>query len=197
MNSIILDFTADDIMNLSVVQRWGIVRMSKRQSVAEHSYIVSVLAMAIAENMYYEFDSQKRDTVQVAVQWSLLHDMPEVVTGDIPASFKRYLKLDTEMEVLFPKYCGLEHDVRHQQGFDIFFAADNLEAIKFAEAYCIDPRKDEIINAIWHRMIDYLKTAARGHDVAASMIQLGLMTSQRATIEGIMASPNTDDPLER
>lgn len=151
----ILDFSYGQVMRMSNVKRWGIITMSRQQSVAEHSYNVACIAMAISGEILnsssarHDIDYQVTINNAALLQWCLCHDLPEVVTGDIPTPLKRMVG-DTielfemklfpahyEMKTMMLKSCPLEHA--------IYKVADYSDAIQFARAFCIDTKKEEII----------------------------------------------------
>lgn len=72
----------NDILALSHVPRWGIVRTIRQQSVADHSYRVAFIAMEIA-------DRSGIPVTTTLIQYALTHDVEESVTGDIPTIVKR------------------------------------------------------------------------------------------------------------
>ncbi len=90
--------------NLNNIQRYSLVRTIKDQSVAEHSYGVTVLASQIFDSLQYyfvpkfSFLTNKEETVCNNCIWnmaklyvlnaSLYHDLGEAVTGDITYPFK-------------------------------------------------------------------------------------------------------------
>ncbi len=107
----------------------------RRESVAEHSWRLSVMAMLCADE-YPEIDINK------VIKMGLVHDFGEAVTGDIPA----FLKTDedekkeekaiesllralpeaqkTELSELFSEMSALKTDEAK-----LFKALDNLEAV--------------------------------------------------------------------
>ena len=73
-------------LSLSYVPRWSIVDMAKDQSVAEHSYNVTILSMAIGEiakryGLSFDYGA--------LLEEALLHDMDEALTGDIPSTITK------------------------------------------------------------------------------------------------------------
>ncbi len=80
------EFDAKDIFALSNVTRWHHTATKRRQSVAEHSYNVAMLAQRIAA----EIDMIPPHFAWVATA-ALVHDLPEVDFGDIPAPTKLFL----------------------------------------------------------------------------------------------------------
>jgi 5'-deoxynucleotidase YfbR-like HD superfamily hydrolase len=69
--------------DMSYVPRWGILRSIRKQSVAEHSYYVALYADQLATLIQWEGDTA------ALLQYALLHDIDETITGDIPGPVKR------------------------------------------------------------------------------------------------------------
>jgi len=69
--------------DLSYVPRWGILRSIRKQNVAEHSYYVALYADQLAALIQWEGDTA------ALLQYALLHDIDETITGDIPGPVKR------------------------------------------------------------------------------------------------------------
>lgn len=168
----IFDFSFDEVMRLSSVKRWGIIEMSRTQSVAEHSYNVAVITTGIVnalelDSKEVEFDEATRDYIRsTTVQWALAHDLPELVSGDIPTPMKTYLgKAVHEMEqTMFPELTAYE------RGMDdlcrsIVKIADFMDAIQFAEKFCIDSRKDDIVREMRGKLEDLVVNTQLKNDV--------------------------------
>lgn len=73
-----------DLLRLADVPRWVIVPMKRRQSVAEHSFRVAVIAGELAA--YWM--GKKGPGVEV-VMAAIVHDADEAYTGDVPGNLKR------------------------------------------------------------------------------------------------------------
>ena len=83
---------AFDIRNLpfaGTVTRWHSVNCHRYPSVAEHSCLVALYAREIASRVYPSLSAE--DQV-LLYELSLMHDLSEVVTGDMPSPIKRQLK---------------------------------------------------------------------------------------------------------
>jgi len=150
----ILDFSLTEVMRLSNIKRWGIIEMSREQSVAEHSYNVAMISMAIYKNL--EFDSPINESQLIC--WALYHDLPELYTGDIPTPVKKYLDLDSFDNEVLPLYAGIKQLHRDSVIDQIVKAADYIEAIQFAEKFCVDSRGPEIIRDIQKNMTIFLSS---------------------------------------
>ena len=72
-----------DRLRANSVRRWHIVNTARSQSVAEHSYNVAVICMAIL-NQLNMGDYWGDKCCRLAIE----HDQDEVVTGDIPSNSK-------------------------------------------------------------------------------------------------------------
>ncbi|MBQ6846631.1 MAG: 5'-deoxynucleotidase [Oscillospiraceae bacterium] len=76
------------IYRMKYISRWSLMRNTRTENVAEHSYHVSVLAHALAVISRDVFD-RDIDPGRVAAA-ALYHDMPEILTGDLPTPIKYY-----------------------------------------------------------------------------------------------------------
>lgn len=73
---------------LGRVSRWCIVPTIQRQSVAEHSFYVALMASRLAG--FIRWKATNQDLFNLS-RWSLLHDSLEAVTGDLPTPVKKHL----------------------------------------------------------------------------------------------------------
>lgn len=132
-----------DLLGLGDVQRWGVIKTLRQQSVAEHSFNVAVIAMELAERL----ECTSRSVANI-VMWAIVHDAPETLTGDVDGKFKRDNPIvrDTMRLVedeYFPWYRDCHHTVpefiRH-----IVKTADRIEAIQFIKVWGLGPRADDV-----------------------------------------------------
>jgi 5'-deoxynucleotidase len=152
LEPVILDFSLDDIMRMSVIRRWAIIDMARDQSVAEHSYNVAMICLAILNGPlcgYFIGD----DRFEV-VMWALCHDLPEIDSGDIPTPMKSWLKSDIE-EMETVKYRDWTHEKSSIPELMrcLVKVADSIDAIIFCKKYCIDHRKHDILDEMGKRLI--------------------------------------------
>jgi len=169
----ILDFTFEQVMRLSNLKRWGIVEMSRSQSVAEHSYDVAMISAFIVDSLPNKIKTAHLR--EIVINWSLVHDLPELVTGDIPTPIKGLIKhsLDGAEEDLFPKLTNFKKG-HSKLAMAICKAADLMDAIQFARKFCVDSRKVEIISEM-HFFLDELADDMLEGDEA---IELGKVIRQ-------------------
>ena len=120
-----------EMRDLAHVHRWGILRRIRQQSVAEHSFFVTIYAIEIAEFIKWPGDHY------TLIRGALSHDMPEVRTGDMPGPTKRAVldagRLDSfehrTMQDLFPLHQSFFR-INGEAGA-ILTTADILEATLF------------------------------------------------------------------
>ncbi len=75
-----------ELIDVTFVQRWGIVRTLRPQSVAEHTFLVAHYANDIA--VYLGLNTGVHLSL---LQYALHHDSDEIFTGDMPGPNKRGL----------------------------------------------------------------------------------------------------------
>jgi 5'-deoxynucleotidase len=76
-----------DYLRAGHVKRWHIVNTATQQSIAEHSYLVSIIAMHLAKLM----GCTAEHVMQTGIR-ALFHDITEIRTGDIPTPAKKMIK---------------------------------------------------------------------------------------------------------
>ena len=128
--------TIQDRLRASSVKRWHIVSTRKRQSLAEHSFNVAHIAMAIL------------DELSSLVHWggpvcviAMNHDIDEVLTGDMPTPAKNK--------------AGYRFDVALSPAV-IVKMADIIDAYTFIKLNAVDRHGDEVIKYVsitYHKMV--------------------------------------------
>lgn len=158
-----------DVYRASDVKRWGIVKTLRAQSVAEHSYQVAMIARRLC--LGYGLDSDQTARVVWA---ALVHDLSEVLTGDVPTPTKRLFigkRLDQFEQRI--QFCGeptctiLNTGQGEAQGVPIeriVKMADVIEAIAFLTLNSCSDHGDEIREQLNRKLHDY------GCDVALSVL---------------------------
>lgn len=70
------------------IQRWSLMRNTRPENICEHSHEVAVIAHALAliTNRHYDGNVDAEKCVMLAVY----HDVPEILTGDMPTPVKYY-----------------------------------------------------------------------------------------------------------
>ncbi len=83
------NLTIRDVHRTSEVDRWQIVRTDQRQSVAEHSYLVAMIAARYCRAVIEYSDLEDK-----VIRYALYHDLPEVLTGDLVAPVKELVNTE-------------------------------------------------------------------------------------------------------
>ena len=138
----ILGFKFGQVMKMSIVKRWGIIDMSRSQSVAEHSYNVAQISRAIVKHIRdIDFGLIDNDQMAQITSWALDHDITEVVTGDIPTPLKAMMNGTFEQNEakLFPSYIGLKIGLG-ELVLTVVKIADYVDAIQFMNMYCVEKK---------------------------------------------------------
>lgn len=118
-----------DVMRAGHIKRWNIINTTRTQTLAEHMYNVAM----ITHHMCMELDMNPNRMLT----WALIHDIPEVVCGDIPTPTKRRIKdMGFDMETLFetidPTYASTKYSLSEWE-LQLVKAADLMESIWFLE----------------------------------------------------------------
>lgn len=74
------------LSRMKYINRWGLMRNSRPESLSEHTLDVAVIAHALAVIRNRRF-AGKVDCGRVALL-ALYHDAPEIITGDLPTPVK-------------------------------------------------------------------------------------------------------------
>ncbi len=74
------------LSRMKYINRWALMRNTRAENVCEHSHDVAVLAHVLALLHNNRFGGNA--DVQACVMISLYHDVPEILTGDMPTPVK-------------------------------------------------------------------------------------------------------------
>lgn len=114
-----------DALRLAQVKRYGICHVNRDQSVAEHSFMVALIAGELATATGDE------NLIREVMMYSIIHDMDEIETGDIPSPFKR--KLRAECPGVIPILDGAAKTSPEVKA--IVKAADLLESLYYIREF--------------------------------------------------------------
>lgn len=81
--------TFHEFMRAGHIQRWHVVNTVKGQTVAEHAYLVTVIAMELFARVVGFDDPAEVNQLMAA---ALFHDAPEIRYGDIPTPGKNFIR---------------------------------------------------------------------------------------------------------
>lgn len=140
----------NDALSLSNVPRWAVVRTLRPQTVADHSFRVAIIAKKIIDLIPIDaYNEQLRmvDSFRL-VWWSLIHDISESVTGDIPSHAKALMGIQGFAPVIMVDI-GVNSVER-----SIVKLADTIEAFTWLSANKTGAHADRVAHAyIYPRMM--------------------------------------------
>lgn len=149
-----------DILRTADVYRWHSVKTLRKQSNAEHMYLVTMLGNKLATRVYPEISLEEKFTLS---QWLLIHDVPESMTGDIATPVKRYLEsffpvgqnpLDDLEGLICPEYKSWKDKVTNTPLRRIAKLADLIEMWVFLKEEGIDQYAAKIQLNIYNGITD-------------------------------------------
>ncbi|MTW20953.1 YfbR-like 5'-deoxynucleotidase [Allochromatium palmeri] len=82
-----LRLNMQDIARSGHVTRWHSVRCARNQTLAEHHYLVTMIARELMQRLLG--DDIAAETRLLVLEYALTHDTPELLTGDLPSPLKR------------------------------------------------------------------------------------------------------------
>jgi 5'-deoxynucleotidase len=114
-------------------------RTHREQTLAEHLYLVTMYADELAHRILTEhYDDSKRLCL---LSWTLEHDTPEILTGDIPTPAKRKLQAGydsghdplelLEMSIASDSYKKAKKNIRNTELVYITKLGDLIDSIVF------------------------------------------------------------------
>lgn len=145
--------TAAEFLRASHISRWGIVQTAHRQTIAEHMYRVWLLVRAWGPVAGLGA-SEQRDAELLA----LMHDLPEIRTGDAPTphktpAVKEYLA-DLE-EQICPDLRVIEVFASSRAG-DLLKFCDTAEAILFLKVNGLGKHAADVQELLEQQMLTRL-----------------------------------------
>lgn len=162
-----MELTLKDKLRAGEITRWHMVRTSRTQTVAEHSYRVWLLADYLYDRVFeHETNSTGRALVW---RWALFHDLTEVCTGDVPTPIKRWLERVTSDTHLWGKVdgavSGVINSIRRSvigtpEGY-IVKMADLIEGSYFLYCEGVGDHTERVAVQIESRLIKLVESAKK------------------------------------
>lgn len=168
-------------LRLTEVSRWGIVATSRQQSVGEHSYRVTMIAQALYDYVFpVPHNSNDR---QLLTSFAMVHDIMEVLSGDLDAVFKLAVKSRypdvfastienmaaqrLDAGPLAKAVASLERSTKGTFIEVLVKMADFLEALIYLDQYGTHTRhmgnvRDTILEHLWGRVEEFKRSAFYG-----------------------------------
>ena len=141
----------NDILRASGVTRWHIVRTVRPQSLAEHTFDVVMIARAIAKIAGV-------DDYEI-IKAALLHDLDEIITGDIPTPTKQKAR-DNGFEIndLYKSVTGRELGPDEAT---IIHLADKMADLYWLWLHALGPHS----NRVYEEMAEAYNNYVRGESI--------------------------------
>lgn len=135
------------VMRFQSVKRWHMIDTTRGQTLAEHSANVSLLLFVIGVQCPQMFFGP----APMLMAYGLLHDLPEVLTGDIPTMTKGYVEhLDKLEDAVLPKLFEVGDPLPHVKM--LIKLCDLADGIRFMRLHGIgitaDHAKDGLKNQL-------------------------------------------------
>ena len=177
------------------VKRWQIVRVAREQTVAEHMYRVWLIVQAMLKvtDEYNLSLFTHADGVQ-ASKWALMHDLPEVITGDIATPAKmairhavpesdpvRNIELSLDSE-----YAQIHSEIHGRVPQMMVKLADMYEAIDFLSIEGIGPHAYQVHTTLLRQLVEKLGEARVKHsDVDWWLVHATLTLQLNVVYKGV------------
>lgn len=173
-----------DVLRATIVKRWQIVDTVKIQSLAEHTYGVIVIAMELCGRMH----PGNRQMFNAVVVAATLHDLPEVMSGDIPTPVKKSLGIYEAVERMEAAmlFCGRGYGHAADDVVAIVKVADLIESLWFLDNYGnqFNRHTSSVRNKLYARL--------QPHEVGAALYA-ELMDYKPSEIDDIFPGKSDDD----
>jgi len=152
------------------ISRWHTVDTSKRQSVAEHSFCMQIIAESLLDGLYKGTDYSPSSLEKYwSLKYAQIHDLDEIIVGDLSSVIKQLLKLlsvdfekimDKIQLQLIPEMIEVKDLFMNKPYFAMIMkAADLLEALDFFKyGKGLDTEHNELIE---RKILDGLKEIAK------------------------------------
>ena len=161
-----------ELMRTGHVKRWHIVRVGREQTIAEHMYRVWLICEEIGARSHMEWHRR----IQME-RIALVHDIPEVVMGDIPTPTK--LVIGDNTECLDKLEEGIDkvnqwfiQEMRESDPIlvDVVKLADMIEAIHFLKEEGIGDHARSVRSLITDQYHDKLKNTRQKYPEHATLL---------------------------
>lgn len=128
------------MFRMKYIRRWGIMHSIVPESLSTHSMEVAVTAHALAliGNKYF---GKNYDCVRITTK-AIYHDLPEILTGDIPTPVKYFNKetktaYDKVEKAALKKFlCSLPDELADEYKEMFCYSAEEKKIIKAADKIC-------------------------------------------------------------
>lgn len=137
--------TLREKLRANTVKRWHIIDTTRQQTVAEHSFNVCLFVEQICR--LCGLANLTPDAIQLAIH----HDIPEVVTGDMPSTAKRYWGVDDKDRAILLDDLSVTD---HKFVSEIVKLADLLDAVLFLQLYGVGRHSQAVRSDIIEQILN-------------------------------------------
>lgn len=166
----------NDLYRAGDVDRWQIVKTLRKQSIAEHSFHVAIISMRLYDDlmstMSIGYTGENWNPLyekDMCLRWALLHDTPEVLTGDVATPFKLAIKkagvdpFSLIEGATSDEYRKLRNEVKQSRIVGhIVKMADMMESIKYLELNACTTHGNKVQAVVLERFLEYLQEVEKG-----------------------------------
>lgn len=157
------------------VDRWHTVATTVKQNIAEHSHCLGIIAEELLTRLYDGKSKGSLEERYTLLKYAQVHDLPEIITGDMSSVFKRLMRenltgfdefMDTIELQMIPELAELNETFStHPHLKVICKAADLLEAHSY---FLIAKGADEQHNLVIFQKLDsyLLESIDKGKELA-------------------------------
>ena len=136
-----LPLSIQDLVRLQDIHRWTVVNTTRQQSVAEHTMLVTFIAIEIATRLGVPFNSLQMAGIGMH---AMLHDIDELYTGDIPTPAKRRMNKKARNSL-----CAIaDRQGASEQAKLIVKMADWIETTEFIYQYASGVHADQVVASL-------------------------------------------------
>ena len=161
---------AHDFLKASYISRWGIVCVSKDQSIAEHMWRVWALVRQWGPTLGMDAGEQR-----IAEEHALTHDLAEIRTGDCPTPFKSAEVKKALEELDESIYPSVLVDKTSKAGA-FFKFCDTAESIFFLHIYGLGKHAFDVRELLGRQMWERLERSSLSDDEQTTLRGLFLET---------------------
>lgn len=153
-----------ELLRASHTKRWTIVNTARTQTIAEHSFNVAMISQKIAEAIGLDIVINPENLCKLQ-SWALMHDIPEVFTGDLPTPFKRSLErhgadIEAIEEEYAPGYAELADMAEGTEYGMVVKLADLMEAIWFLSENGLGMHARHVLNGMYDQLTEMVEEYA-------------------------------------
>lgn len=138
-----------DLMRVSHVKRWQIVRVAREQTLAEHLYRVFLLVREFGPKV-----GLTPEEVKSAEEFALVHDLPEIMTGDIASPVKSQLPPLDHIEAQFSRQHIEAMAACNRKSLKLVKLCDLIEAAIFLEVEGMGLHANNVESEILNKIVE-------------------------------------------